>query len=134
MTSGHPLTNFKIFIVDDAMMVVNRLQLMLSELKYVSIEGHASNISGALVAIKEKQPDAVLLDIHLKDDAPDASGIDLLITLRKAYPSLIIMMLTNHANPHYIKKCMDLGADYFFDKSNDFDKITETVKKIHDSN
>jgi DNA-binding NarL/FixJ family response regulator len=134
MTSGHQLTNFKIFIVDDATMVVNRLKLMLSELKYVSVEGHASNISGALVAIKEKQPDAVLLDIHLKDDAPDASGIDLLITLRKEYPSLIIMMLTNHANHHYMNKCMELGADYFFDKSNDFDRISETVKKIQDYN
>jgi hypothetical protein len=39
-------------------------------------------------------------------------------------------MLTNYPYPQYRKKCKDAGADFFFDKSTEFDKITEVLKKL----
>lgn len=120
----------KVFIVDDSQVVTERLSLMLDELTYVNVAGHAGNITTALRTIKEVQPDAAILDIHLKDDAPNANGMDLLAMLRKAYPFMLIIMFSNLAHPVYVDKCMELGADYFFDKSNDFDKIIDVLKKV----
>jgi DNA-binding NarL/FixJ family response regulator len=124
------IREFRIFIVDDSPIVVNRLIVMLSDIHEVSVVGYASNISSATNAILEIMPDVVLVDIHLKQDAPHANGIDLLITLRKTYPNMIIMMLSFNATPQYKSKCMALGANYFFDKSKDFDKIYEILKKM----
>ena len=39
-------------------------------------------------------------------------------------------MLTNYPYPQYRKKCMNGGADYFFDKSTEFNKITEVLKPL----
>jgi DNA-binding NarL/FixJ family response regulator len=39
-------------------------------------------------------------------------------------------MFTNYPYPQYRKKYMDAGADFFFDKSTEFDKITEILKKL----
>ena len=41
------------------------------------------------------------------------------------------MILTNFPYPPYRKKCADAGADFFFDKSTEFDKIPEVLKKLN---
>jgi len=40
------------------------------------------------------------------------------------------VMLTNYPYPQYRKKCMDAGADYFFDKSNEFHKVAELLQRL----
>jgi hypothetical protein len=39
-------------------------------------------------------------------------------------------MLTNYPYPQYRKKCMELGADYFFKKSTEFENVMETLKQL----
>jgi DNA-binding NarL/FixJ family response regulator len=38
-------------------------------------------------------------------------------------------MLTNYPYPQYRKKCIEAGADYFFDKSTEFDRIIDTITR-----
>lgn len=127
------LPQLKVFIVEDSAVVVERLIIMLDGLDYLCVVGYADNISEALSGISEKKPDAVILDISLKENAPDANGIDLLVMLRKTDASMLIIMLTNLATPSYIRKCMESGADYFFDKSYDFYKLPETLKQHYNT-
>jgi DNA-binding NarL/FixJ family response regulator len=54
---------------------------------------------------------------------PKANGLNLLITLKQRYPKMKVIMLTNLAEPQYRNTCKAFGADYFFDKSVDFDRI-----------
>ena len=116
--------------VDDSPVIAERLQFMLSEIDSVEFLGNALNISAALQLIDQRGPNVVILDIHLKDDLLVANGVHLLIQLRRKYPEMKIIMLTNVAVPQYRSTCMAFGADYFFDKTNDFEKIPDTVKKI----
>lgn len=124
--------DFKIFIVDDSPVVAERLRQMLNEVDHASVVGAASNITTALCDIKQQQPNVVVLDIHLKDDAPAANGINLLEMLHTKYPDMIIIMLTNLPSERYIKRCLELGANYFLDKSNEFDKIPKILDKIYE--
>ena len=71
----------------------------------------------------------VFLDINLANDKP-RNGMDLLNVLRKTYPVIKIIMLTNTSNEWHRQVCKSLGADYFFDKSEDLDKIPETLASI----
>jgi len=42
-------------------------------------------------------------------------------------------MLTNYPYLQYKKKCMDLGADLFFYKLTEFEKVAESIDRlIHD--
>lgn len=120
----------KIVTVDDSPIVSERLQSILNEIEHVEFIGNARNITAALALIDQKKPDVVFLDIHLEEDMPEANGIDLLVILRKKYPLMRLMMLTNLTGFHYRNACMAFGVDYFFDKSHDFDKIPGTLRDI----
>jgi DNA-binding NarL/FixJ family response regulator len=130
MTITDTLDPFSIYIVDDAPVVIERLAAMLVEDSRISLAGNAPTMEAALQGIAAARPDAVILDINLKGGEQSANGIDLLQQLRATYPHMLIIMCSNHAHPQYISKCLNLGANYFFDKSNDFDKIPETLSNI----
>jgi len=118
-------------IVDDSQLIVSRLKQQISALPFIEISGVATNISMALQIAETQNPDIVILDIYLKDDAPASSGITLLALLRQSYPGLQIIMLSNLTGEHYYNKCMELGANFFLDKSSDFEKIPELLLQIH---
>jgi DNA-binding NarL/FixJ family response regulator len=120
----------RIMTVDDSAVVADRLQFMLQEVDRVEVLGNATNISEALHLIHQQEPNVVILDIHLKEDMLVTNGVHLLIQLRRKYPHMKIIMLTNLSGPQYRSTCMAFGADYFFDKTNDFEKIPEALKEI----
>jgi DNA-binding NarL/FixJ family response regulator len=116
----------KVFIADDSQVLRERLEEMLSELPGVEIMGYAQDVPGALTSIKTLQPDVVILDIRM----PGGSGVDVLQDIKKDKKTPMVIVLTNYPYPQYRKKCMDLGADFFFDKSTEFEKVTAVFKEL----
>jgi DNA-binding NarL/FixJ family response regulator len=117
----------KVVTVDDSPIVAERLQTILAQIDNIIFAGNANNITTALSLIDQEQPQVVILDINLEADLPDLNGINLLIMLRKKYKSMKIIMLTNLIHMQYRNTCLANGADYFLDKSNEFEKIVEIV-------
>ena len=116
----------KVFIADDSAVMRERLIEMLSELPEIEIIGQAEDGFQATNLIEKLNPDVVILDIRM----PRGNGIDTLQNIKKNNPASIVIMLTNYPYPQYRKKCMDLGADFFFDKSTEFEKVTEVLKEL----
>jgi len=127
-------TNFphrlKIVTVDDSPIITQRLKSILTDMENIEFLGNANNAVSALSLINKQSPNVVILDIHLADDMSQFNGIDLLIALRKRYPLMKIIMLTNLSDAQYRTRCFAFGANYFFDKSNDFDRIPEALEEI----
>ncbi len=120
----------KVFIADDSEMVRERLKAMLSELTEIEIIGQAQDGIEATNSIRKLKPDVVILDIRM----PGGSGIQVLQNIKKDKQAPIVIILTNYPYPQYRKKCMEVGADFFFDKSTEFEKIPEVLKSfIEDS-
>jgi DNA-binding NarL/FixJ family response regulator len=104
----------KVMIVDDSILLQTRLSNALRRVdENMSISG-AGNCKEAIDLFSHFNPDTVILDIAL----PDGSGINLLQRFKKEAPAVHVIMLTNYPTDEFIKNCMELGADYFFDKSN----------------
>ena len=74
-------------------------------------------------------PVFAILDINIENGEYGQTGIDLLVELRQNYPQMKIIILTNHDELHYRFVCLEKGANYLFDKSNDFHKISEILKQ-----
>ncbi len=113
----------KLYIVEDSAIIRGRILSMISPLEHVEISGFSGFVSESIEEIKERKPDIIILDIRLNG----GSGIDILTEIKNELPDSKIIMLTNYSYPQYRKKCFELGADYFFDKSKDFEKIVDVI-------
>ena len=121
--SNHPI---KVFIADDSLIVRERLVMMLDELVGIEIVGQAENVAEAISAIRKLQPDVVILDIRM----PGGSGIDVLQNIKRDEAAPMVIILTNYPYPGYRQKCMNAGADFFLDKSTEFDQIPELFERL----
>jgi len=109
----------RVFLAADSAPVRERILAILEEISQVEVVGHAEDSLGARLLIPALQPDVVILDINM----PGGSGIDLLHDIKQLAPAPTVVMLANHSQPEYKKRCLDAGADYFLDKSTEFEKI-----------
>jgi len=116
-----------VLIVEDSLLIISRILDMLEEAENVKLVIHASNFSESMKMINEINADVVLLDINL----PDKSGIELLQVIKTSHPQTKVIILTNHACEDYRQLCNHMGADFFFDKSNDFEKIPEAIRSLN---
>ena len=114
-------------IIDDSVVIRQRLVNLLVELPGVEVSGVATDGFEGLDAIQRLRPDVVILDIRM----PGMGGIELLETLQADdKPSPTIIVLTNFPYPAYRKRCQELGARYFFDKSTEFAAAVEILQEI----
>ena len=116
----------KVFIADDSLIVREHLVTMLDELAGIEIVGQAGTVTEAISAIRNLQPDVVILDIRM----PGGSGIDVLENIKQNGSALMVIVLTNYPYPGYRQKCMQAGADFFLDKSTEFDQIPELLERF----
>ena len=120
----------KVFIVEDSPAVLERLEDMVRDIAGVELVGNARNFDDAVSGIMTARPDVAILDIKLADD--HGSGIDVLNRVKPQLANLRAIVLSNYATPQHIKASADAGAEYFLDKSVDFERITEILEQLQD--
>ena len=115
-----------VLIVEDSLLIVKRLRLLLNDFDCVDQIYQANNADEALLISTQLRPSVIFLDIKI----PGRSGVEVLPDLLKQNNSTVIV-LSNYSDDSYRKLCMDIGASYFLDKSNEFDKIKEILNTIY---
>jgi len=115
-----------IFIADDSDLMRERLAAMLTEIEGAKVIGQAGNAADAIEGIRSLRPDLVILDIQM----PGGSGIDVLKTIKQCAHPPVVMMFTNHAHAQYRKKCVECGADFFLDKSREFESLASICESL----
>ena len=105
---------------------MQRLIRVLSEIDGIEIVGHARTGAEALQAIGKLHPEVLILDIGM----PDGSGIDVLEGLKRGEFRPVVLVLTNFAFAQYRKRCLQLGARFFFDKSAEIAKVGEALTRL----
>ncbi len=118
----------KLFIADDSKVLRDHLSEMLSDIEGVEIVGEAINTSDAIDLIRKKTPDIAIVDIRM----PGKGGIFVLEEVKKTNPEIIIIIFTNYPYHQYRDAAYEMGADYFFDKSGEMEKMLETLKNLID--
>ena len=116
----------RIVIADDSELLIDRIKESLKDIKGVKIVGEAKNGIEALKIIREKEPDFIFLDICL----PELNGIEVLKKMKENGSKSKVCIFTNYPYSQYETKCMAEGADYFFDKNNDFQEIKKLIEKL----
>ncbi|HEX2166357.1 MAG TPA: sigma-54 dependent transcriptional regulator [Longimicrobiales bacterium] len=110
-----------ILIVDDEPNIRRLLAGLLEA------EGHAARAAASgedgLVAIAEREPDVVLLDLAL----PGANGLEILATLHTTHPALPVVMMSGRATLNDAVRATKIGAFHFIEKPLSAEAVLLTV-------
>src|SRR5262245_8394478 len=112
----------RVFLVEDAPLLRERLTALITSVGATPV-GHAEGAREAIDAILAVKPDAVVLDLSLKE----GNGFDVLRGVRKVAPEIVFFVLTNHPIESFRTAATRLGARGFFDKSSEFEKLRDLL-------
>jgi two-component system nitrogen regulation response regulator NtrX len=101
-----------ILVVDDEADIRMLIGGLLADEGYTTRE--AGNSDEALAAIRQRQPNLVVLDIWLQGSTLD--GLQILEVIKREYPSLPVLMISGHGSTETTVEAMRLGAVDFIDK------------------
>ena len=126
MDRAAPIT---VVIVDDHQMVLDGLKAMLAPYQdQLRIVGEASEPAAALALATELKPDAVLLDVRLRD----ASGLDLCAEILRARPDCKVVFLTVYDDEQYLYQALRVGAAGFLLKRIKGGELVDYLRRICD--
>jgi DNA-binding NarL/FixJ family response regulator len=111
------------YIVEDSPVIRENLIATLEELVSMRVVGTADDEATAVKWLGEsaQQVDLVIVDLFLKG----GSGLGVLRAAQFLPQHYRFVVLTNYATPDMRRKCLELGADQVFDKSNEIDALID---------
>ena len=120
----------RVLIVDDSLVLRERLVEMLGAVEGLEIVEPAQNASEAILSLESVCPEFVILDIQM----PGGNGIDVLRQIKRECPQTKVAIFTNHAEPQYRTRCIELQADYFLSKSTDSNLLIKIGRELAEQN
>jgi two-component system, OmpR family, response regulator len=119
----------RVLVVEDLPRVQALLRELINESDRLEVTAIAETEAEAVQQYVALRPDAVVIDLNLRQ----GTGLGVIMALRRdsqgARPLLIV--LTNHALPVLEAACLNAGADYFLDKSRDFHKVRTLLEHAY---
>ncbi len=114
--------NIKVLLVDDEEAFVDTLanRLKLRDLKVETVYDGEQ----ALAAVKEKEPDVMILDLKM----PGLHGMEVLREIRKTYPKIQVIILTGHGTEKHEEEARRLGGFDFLKKPTDIETLLGKIK------
>ena len=116
----------KVLIADDSTLIRMNLRKLLSSVKTISSVLVSQDVPSTIEQLTSANPDVVILDIQM----PGGTGFDVLKYIQETDLSITTIVLTNFASDNNKKKSIELGADYFFDKSNEYERILDILNTV----
>lgn len=123
-----PVQALKTFIVEDSQVIRENLVATLEELGPVTVVGTAEDEASAVVWLTRPSSrfDLMIVDIFLKS----GSGLGVLRIASTLSQRHKVVVLSNYATPDMRRKCLELGADRVFDKSNEIDELLRYCDRL----
>lgn len=118
----------KIGIVDDHQLFRKSLSLLVDSFEGSEVVLEAENGLQLFDILHEIAVDIVLLDIQM----PKMNGFETCSVLRKKYPDIKVLIVSQLATRESIHKVMELGAHGFFSKNSNPDQLEKAIKNIYE--
>ncbi|MCW3096271.1 MAG: degU [Chthonomonadaceae bacterium] len=116
----------KTLVVDDHVAVRNALRGLIEEEPELECVGEAANGLLAMEAVRTLKPDLMLLDINM----PEKNGLEVLRMLRYEKNDILVVILSNHTDIHYVDAAIRLGANAFVRKDSGFEVLLQAIQTI----
>jgi DNA-binding NarL/FixJ family response regulator len=109
----------KVFLIEDSPLIRESICATIEELASAQVVGFAEDAPAASewIAAHGDEVDLLVIDIFLKR----GSGLDVLRSASTLKARKVV--LSNYATPEMRRRCLEVGADRVFDKSNEIEAL-----------
>jgi DNA-binding NarL/FixJ family response regulator len=116
----------KVLIVDDHPIVRQGLRLMIDEEPDLKVCGEAQSEREARIAIRDLEPDVVIVDISLIQ----GDGLELVRDVHAHHPDLPMLVLSMHDELIYAERLLAAGASGYIMKQAASDQLLVALRKV----
>ena len=120
----------KVFICDAHKLVIEGMELILSESSEISIAGFSLTGEEAVVRMKSNPADIILLDINL----PGKNGIEICKQLSAEAPAVKVIALTMIRDLSLVKLMLKNGARGYILKNAGKEEVIHAILSVHAGN
>lgn len=116
----------RIMMVDDHPIVREGMAQFLNAQPDLDLCGHASDVGEALENMPLCNPALVIVDISLKQE----SGLNLIKTLRRSYPLVALLAMSQHDEMIFAERALRVGANGYLMKQEATSNILKAIRHV----
>lgn len=128
--TGHGLeiqpAKIRILMVDDHPIVREGMAQFLNAQSDLDLCCEAGDAEEALAAMPDCNPALAIIDISLKKD----SGLDLIKILRRSYPKLVLLAMSQHDESIFAERALRSGANGYLMKQEATENILLAIRRV----
>src|SRR5262245_29341594 len=114
----------KVIVADDHRLVAEGVVKILE--KEYSVVATPTDGRGFIEAVERLRPDLALVDISL----PLLNGLDACRQVKKSCPGVKLIILTMHAEPHFVNEAFRVGVEGYVMKTSLADELLFAAKEV----
>lgn len=118
----------RVYLVDDHPIVRQGLIKLIEQEEGLEVCGEAGNVSDALSAIRELDPDVILVDISLED----SNGLELIKLIDDLGLQIPMLVLSMHDESLYAEHALRAGASGYVMKQAASNTLIQAIEKVMD--
>ena len=120
------MSDIRLILVDDHKIVLDGIKALLDDLDGFDCVATAENGQKAIDLLKVFDVDVVLMDI----DMPVMNGMEATRIVKKEFPNVKVISLTQHSERGMVKQLLECGSDGYLLKNIAQDELADAIRKV----
>lgn len=116
----------RVLLVDDHALVREGFRRILDDEPGITVVAEASGGAEAIARHRALEPDVVVMDLAM----PEINGLHAAIEMLRHRPDTRILILSMHADPHYVRNALDAGVTGYILKNANETELTRAVRAV----
>lgn len=121
------MPKIRVLVVDDHTIVRDGICALLRIAGDMEVVGEAANGREALEMVRKFMPDVMLIDIAM----PNMNGLEATRRIRKEFPGVKILVLTQYDDKEHIFWAIEAGASGFLSKIAAASELVSGIRSVH---
>jgi DNA-binding NarL/FixJ family response regulator len=114
----------RILLADDHSFILAGIRSLLEA--HYDLVGEVSDGRALVEAAGTLRPDLIILDVTM----PLLNGIDAARQIKKAWPEALLLFLSMHNSPVYLREALDAGGSGYLLKSSAVEELRTAIQKV----